>query len=294
MTVCFSGCGTLQNNPANPAAELKQAMSAEHKSTISLLHRVNEEQLPFRIEQGIAAASFSKADLYLIEPSDIAAWDMVLTGLDDYCEALDALCSDKSSASLTAASENLGLRIQSLMRNAKWSGVSSVGNARTAVSDLGGILVKYKASRETARIAKAADPSFQAAIRNLVDALGFAGSPSSAASHGLVSTCEANFQAMNAERSGRRFKGDAIAGYDAMTPAERRAGIKDFVAWLGARQDHVALVESMKALAVSLEKTAAAHAALAAGSEGAAEGALAELRSEIRTTLQLCQNPQRG
>jgi hypothetical protein len=269
-------------------------MSAEHKSTISLLHRVNEEMLPFRIEQGIAAPSFSKADLSLIEPSDIAAWDVILTGLDDYCEALDELCSGKSSASLTAASESLGLKIQSLMRSAKWSGASSVGSARTAVSELGGILVKYKASRETARIAKAADPSFQAVIRNLVNALGFAGSPPAPATHGLLSTCEANFQAMNAEKSGRRFKGDAIVGFAAMTPAERRVAIKEFIAWLGAKQDHDALVESITALAFSLDKTAAAHAALAGESQGPIDGALAELRSNVRTTIRLCQNLQKG
>jgi len=88
------------------------------------------------------------------------------------------------------------------------------------------------------------------------------------ATHGLLATCEVNFQAMNAEKSDKRFKGDAIAGFDAMTPAERRAAIKDFIAWLGVEEDHKQLVGSVTSLAAALDKAAAAHAALAQGSRG--------------------------
>jgi hypothetical protein len=269
-------------------------MHAGHKAAISIFKGVNEEMLPARIEQGVAAPSFSKDDLYLIAPSDVAAWDDILTGRDAYCAALDEFASGKSSAELTAASESLGIKIQSLIRAAKGSGASSVGNARTAVSELGGILVKYKASREARAIARAADPSFQIVIGSLIDALGFAGHPPAPVPHGLLATCEVNFRTMNAEKRDRRFRGDAIAGFDAMTPAERRLAIKDFVAWLGVEQDHEALIESVTALAVTLDKTAAAHAAFAQEAPGVGDAAFADLRAEIQNTVRIFQQLKKG
>ena len=286
-----SGCSTFKTNPG---ADLVQAMSTGHKTAINLFNRVNGEMQPFRIEQALTAPSFSKEDLFLIQPSDIAAWDDILTGLDAYCAALDELNSGASSAPFTAASESFGLKIQSLIRSAKVSDASSVGSARTAVSELGALLVQYKASRDARTIAKAADPSFQAVIRNLIDALGFSGRPPLPAPHGLLAACDSNFRAMNAENLSRRFKDDSIVGYDSMTTAERRSAIKDLIAWLGAQQDHEALIKSMTALAQALDKAAAAHASLAQVAPGPIDGALAELRTEIRITAQICQNNHGG
>jgi uncharacterized protein YgbK (DUF1537 family) len=95
---------------------------------------------------------------------------------------------------------------------------------------------------------------------------------------------------MNAEKLEKRFKGDAITGFDAMTPAERRTAIKDLMAWTAAKRDHAALVASMTALAASLDKTALAHAAFAQGSSEPVETAFAELRAEIRNTVWILQN----
>jgi hypothetical protein len=286
-----AGCTAVDTKQA---ACLQQAMDASHKATMGILKRANEEMLPAQIERGVAGTAFSKDDLSLLAPADVAAWDDILSGLDAYCAALGDLTSGKSSAAFTTASESFGLKIQSLVRTVNGSSVSAVANARTAVAELGGILIKYKASREARTIAKAADPSFQAVIGGLIDALGFVGRPPTPATHGLLATCEVNFQAMNAEKSDKRFKGDAIAGFDAMTPAERRAAIKDFIAWLGVEEDHKQLVGSVTSLAAALDKAAAAHAALAQGSPGPIDAAFAELRAEILTTVQICQKLQKG
>jgi hypothetical protein len=269
-------------------------METNHKAAMGIFKRVNEEMLPSRIEQGIAGAAFSSDDLSLLAPADVAAWDDILSGLDAYCAALGDLTSGKNSAAFTTASESFGIKIQSLVRTVKGSSASGVAKARTAVAELGGVLIKYKASREAQTIAKAADPSFQAAVGSLIDTFGFAGRPPMPAPHGLLATCEVNFRTMNAEKSDRRFKGDAIAGFDAMTPAERRVAIKDFIAWLGVAEDHKALVQSMTALAAALDKAAAAHTAFAQGSAGPIDEAFAELRAEIQTTVQICQKLQKG
>jgi hypothetical protein len=278
------GCATVD---AKQAACLQQAMAADHKAAMGIFKRVNEEMLPAQIEQGVAGTAFSKDNLSLLAPADVAEWDRILGGLDAYCAALGDLTSGDSSAAFTTASESFGVKIQKFVKVVNGSSVAALANARTAVGELGGVLIKYKASRDARAIAKAADPSFQSAIADLVDALGFAGRPPTPAPHGMMATCEINFRAMNAEKSDKRFKNDAIAGFDAMTPAERRAAIKDFIVWLGAEQDHQELVESVTTLATALDKAAAAHAALALSSPGPVDAAFADLRAEIQNTVQL-------
>jgi len=113
---------------------------------------------------------------------------------------------------------------------------------------VGSILIKLQGeSRDSSQSRKAADPSVQTAIRVSSERLDFAGHPPVRMSHGLLATYEISFATFNAEKSLKRFKGDAIAGFDGMGPAERRAAIKDFIVWLNAEQDHVDFVENMAA-----------------------------------------------
>jgi hypothetical protein len=289
--VWCAGCTVVETNQA---ACLQEAMAGDHKAAISILKRANEEMLPYRIDQGVAGTSFSKDNLSLLSPADVAAWDKILGGLDAYCAALADLASGRSSAEFTAASESFGLNIQSLVKTVKGSGTPLIVEAGTAVTELGSILIKYKASREIQAIAKAADPNVQAAIGGLIGALGFAGHPPVRVSHGLLATYETSFATFNAEKSLKRFTGDAIAGFDGMAPAERRAAIKDFIVWLNAEQDHEDFVVSTTALAAALDKAAAAHAALAQGSKVAVGTAFAELRAEIQNTVQIYQKYKGG
>jgi hypothetical protein len=282
----FAGCTTLETSRT---ACLQQAMAANHKATMSLFRRANEEMQPCRIEQAVDGTAFSRDTLSFLAPSDLAEWDNVLDGLDAYCAALADLASGRNSADVTAESKSLGLKIQSLVKSVRGSGAGTVGAAGTAVSELGGILVNYRAGGEVRTVAKAADPGFQLVIGSLVGALGFAGHPPAPVSHGLLAACEAGYGTMYAEKIAGRFKGDAIAGFEAMSPAARRAAIKDFVAWLGVEQDHEELVGSVTALAAALDKAAAAHAALANGSEETVGAAFADLRAELQNTIRISQ-----
>jgi len=287
------GCATATVG-TNQAAWLQQAMDADHKATMGVFKRANQEMLPYRIEQGVAGTTFSKENLFLLSPSDLAAWDDILGGLDAYCAALADLTSGGSSAEFATTAKSLGLKIGSLVRSVHGSNAPSIGGAGTTVGELGNVLIKYKAGIGAQAIAKAADPSFQSVIGSLIDALGFAGHPPAPMPHGLVEACEVSYQTMNAEKIARRFKGDAIAGFDAMTPAERRAAIKDFVAWLDIEQNHQELVASMTALAAALEKAATAHAALAQGSSETIGATFAGLRADIQNMVQISRNYKGG
>lgn len=287
----LAGCATGGNDHV---ASLQKAMDANHKAAVGILKRANDEMLPYRIEQGVLGTSFSKGDLSLLAPSDIAAWDKILSGLDTYCTALAELTSGKEAADYVSASESFGLKVQSLVKTVKGSTGAGIVDAGTAVTELGSILVTYKAERDAHAVAKAADPSFQAVVRGLVGALGVAGEPPRPVAHGLLASYETGYQTSNAEKSLRRFKGDAIAGFDAMAPAERREAIKDFVAWLRVEQDHEDFVESVTALAEALNKAAAAHAALARGDPATVAAAFAALRAEIQNTVQIYQKYKQG
>lgn len=289
--VGWAGCTALETNQA---ACLQEAMDGNHRAAIGILKRANQEMRPYRIDQGVAGSSFSKADLSLLSPADVAAWDRILGGLDAYCAALAGLTDGKSAADFTTASESFGLKIQSLANSVKGSSAPAIVDAGTAVTELGRVLIRYKAGREAQGVARAADPSFQSVVGGLLQALGYAGHPPAPAAHGLLGAYEVSFQTVNAEKSLKRFKGDAIAGFDAMTPAERRAAIKDFIAWLDAEQEHEDFVGSVSALAAALDKAAAAHAALARGSKEAIGAAFAELRAEIQSTVQIYQKYKGG
>jgi hypothetical protein len=287
----FAGCTAGETNRA---ASLQQAMEASHKAAIGVLNRANAEMLPYRIELGVLGGSFSKDDLALLGPSDIAAWDRILGGLDTYCAAMTELTSGKEAADFTASAESFGLKVQSLVKTVKGSSGSGIIDAATAVTALGRALVNEKAGHDARAIAKAADPGFHAVVGDLIGALGFAGVPAEPTAHGLLATYEAAYRTSNAENSLRRFKGDAIAGFDAMTPAERKAAITDFVAWLRVERDHEDFVESVTALAGALNKAAVAHAALARGDPATVGAAFADLRAEIQNTVQIYQKYKQG
>src|SRR5208283_1777744 len=145
VVVWCAGCTAVQTNQAT---SLQQAMAGNHKAAIGILKQANEEMLPYRIDQGVAGTSFSKDNLSLLSPSDVAAWDKILGGIDAYCAALADLASGKGSAEFTTASESFGLKIQSLVKTVKGSNSPAVVDAGTAVTELGSVLIKYKASRE--------------------------------------------------------------------------------------------------------------------------------------------------
>jgi len=105
----------------------------------------------------------------------------------------------KNSAAFTTASESFGIKIQSLVRTVK--------GAVLPVSQRPGRPLRNWAafSSNTKRVAssdnaKAADPSFQAAVGSLIDTLGLRVVLRCGAAR-LLATCEVNFRTMNAERA---------------------------------------------------------------------------------------------
>jgi hypothetical protein len=281
VVLLVGGCASTElMNVGSNATTLQQAVAADHKTAINLLNQVNTADLPYRIEAEADAAAFSAAGLNLLDPADIASWDKILTALDSYCAALDHLAAGTQSTEFQTATETLGSDIQSLATTANLS--DSHGPAvATALTELGSLVIRYKAATEAQTLARAADPSFQIVIRDLIAALGFAGEPPVATTHGVLATYEADFATGNAEHA-KSFQGSMIAGFAALSPAEKRASIQAFVAWQAAQRDDASLVDGLKALATALDQAAAAHAALAHGTPDTVTSAFDQLKAEIQ------------
>ncbi len=281
-----SGCTTLD------CTSLQQAMAANHKATISLLNKTNEEDLPLikrdKMRDVSPTVGFSEEDLSMIAPTDIAAWDKILSGLDAYCTALVTLTSGKSSSDFSTAAESLGSNIQSLGKKLNVTVGSKASYAETAITELGSVLIQQKAEKEAQGIAKKADPSFQAVIQDLIDALGYTGNPLKRNGLGTLGMYEQDFSDIAAV-NGTLYPNDSIAKFASMSSDDRGKAIDGFTAWLKVKQDHDDFAESYDALATALYKTAQAHAALANGSKETASSALAALKAQIQNSAAIYQ-----
>jgi len=278
VAVLAGGCANagLQNTDA-----LQQAMHADHKAAVRVLRRANIEDTPYRIEDGVTRSAFGAADLSLVAPADVAAWDKVLGALDDYCAALDCLASQKASTDFATASAGLGATLNAL---AKAQGVATddkVSVAETAVIGLGSLVLQARAQSDALSVARKADPGFQAVIGSLIEALGFEGDPPVPSSHGLLASYDSDFSAGTAAEA-KKFKGDSISGFASLGPDQKRASIQELQAWLKARQGHDEFVSSVKTLVSALDKVRRAHAALCGSDAEKASAAFAQLQAEIK------------
>lgn len=274
-----SGCATTTPQDARV---LQTAVEADHRATMAVLQAVNQEMLPFRIQNSLGNSSFTKADLVLIAPADIDGWDQILGGLETYCAALTQLTSGRSSADFTAASEGLAGEIQSFGAAVKSTSQPGASGAGAAVIEIGTLVLQHKAAAEAREIAGAADPKFQFIIRDLIEALGYTGDPPRPGSHGILPTYALAYRVATEENRAVTFKDDAIAGFGAMDREKKLAAIQRFTDWVATEQEHERFVASMDGLVAALQKTAQAHAALARGSSEDLAKQFAELQTHVK------------
>jgi len=295
VVLCLSGflggCASVTEETSH-AADLEKAMATNHAATLVVLNRMNAEMLPYDIERAArpSQTSFGKKDLTFLAPSDIAAWDKILGGLDNYCAAMTALTSGKEATDAAGACEALGKNMKSLAAVAKMTPNSAEDAAAVGLAALGDLLVREKANADARDIAAKADTNFQSVIADLVSALGFSGRPPAQTAHGLAATYEASYESAHLQSRLKDFPGDTISGFEAMGPNERREKIKEFVAWLGTEQEHDDFVGALKSLAAALDKAALAHAALAGGSKESVSAAFADLQAEVKNVKAITAN----
>lgn len=290
LAVLLGGCATggIQNTDA-----LQQAMDANHKAAVSVLKRANEEDLPYRIEDGLTRSAFSADDLSLLAPADIDSWDKILGALDSYCGALSCLTSPKASGDFSTACEGLGSKVGALAKAGGIKTGTKVSAAETAVTELGSLLMRYKGDSDARLVAEKADPSFQKVVGSLIEAFGFEGSPPAPSPHGILATYELDFSVGTAMEA-KKFKGGEIEGFAAMGDDQKRASIRALLSWLKVKQDHDEFVASVRTLVTALDKARLAHAALASRDAANASAAFAQLQAEMKNVQAIYQQFTKG
>lgn len=278
VALLFAGCATIDRG--GDTAALQQVMAASHRAALVVLTKMNQEELPYRIDDGVNRSTFTKDDLGTLAPRDIDAWDRILCSLDDYCAALNTVASGDHPEELVEACGALGANMQSLAKAANLGAGSSAAGAETALTEIGSILLRVKAGVDVRQVARDADPAFQSVIHDLTGALGFAGEPPAPAPHGILATYENDFQTHNAPRA-KAFKDGAIAGFAQMDPTAKRESIQALIRWLGDQRDHDEFVGSIHDLVGALHQAALAHQALASGSDDSRAQAFARLKAEL-------------
>ena len=282
----LSGCATTT---PHDALALQTAVEADHKAVIAVLQVVNQEMLPFRIQNSLGNNTFTKADLVLVAPADIDAWDKILDGLETYCSALARLTSGQSSADFAAAAEGFAGEVQSFGAAVKANSQPGASGAAAAVIEIGALVLQHKAAAEAREMAGAADPKFQFIIKDLIKALGYTGDPPQPGGHGVLPTYALAYRVATEENRAVTFKDEAIASFGTMDREKKLAAIQRFIEWVATEEEHDRYVASVDSLVAALQKTAQAHAALARGSREDLAKQLAELQTHVKAATAIYQ-----
>jgi hypothetical protein len=292
----LGGCTTVNyglNDIGTNVAVLQQAVGANHKAVIAVMNRLNAEDQPYRMKDGVTLPAFAKRDLTTLAPEDIAAWDKVLDGLDAYCAALVKLSSGTPSTDFVSSAEGLGCNINALARAKNLTPGSYVADAEAAITAIGGLVMKHEANVDILKVTQEADPRFQELIQDLLSTLGYAGNPPAAVNHGMLASYQAHYLAYNAPQI-KAYRNDAIAGFDAMSPEEKAQHIQEFKGWLAVEEDHDEFVASVETLVTALTKAAAAHHAISVGTKPSLQAAFKDIQAEIKNAQAIYQTFTKG
>jgi hypothetical protein len=279
----LAGC-VSSTTVSQEARTLQAAVEEDHRLAVAVLQAANREVLPYRIENALPGDTFTRRDLFLIDPADLDAWDHILSGLETYCAALSRLTSGQSATDFTAAAEGFAANVQGFGAAVKANAPPHAASAGAAVIEIGTILIQHRAATEAREIARAADPKFQLILHDLIAALGYSGAPPQPAATGLLPTYRLAYDVATAEDRQVNFRGGAIAGFNAMSRDQKQAAIQRFTAWVNAEEAHQQFLGSLDALVAALAKTGEAHAALAHGAPDQLTKVLAELQGQIHAT----------
>lgn len=303
LSLVFSGCTTVNNflnSPATNVTALQQAADANHKATIAVMNQMNAEVLPYRIQDGINGYgplkdSFGKADLNILDPKDIAAWDTLLTSLDSYCGALASLSGGQQAKDYVNSAEGLGSNITALAKAAKVSTSSNLNEVEGALVAIGNVVMTAQANKDIQTIASRADSDFQKVTGFLISTLGVQfesdGKPVPA-TNSILGAYEDAYETHNAAL-GKEFKGDMIH-FDTMSADIRKLKIQEFRDWLATEADHDKFVNSATQLAVAIKKAAAAHKALADPSKLSINDAFKDLQVQVKNAQTIYQTFKKG
>jgi hypothetical protein len=257
-----AGCTTVPPAQVTAFAQGVDAVKLQLDTTFASINQLASED---EIDRVAAQSNFTEEDLgVVLKPGDITKWDTAFGAMDTYAANLSLLISPDRANEFGTAAEGLGTAISKLDKDALPSPGVSAG-----FIELGRLLIQAKAEHDAIQAARQANPAMEKIFSAMADVIG------ETKEKGLRNTAWSHWQLRITDRH---------AAFVGAKPDARRAIL---VAYVGLRDKRDAQDLQLGRLRQSLLDLAAAHAALARGSQADLATAIGRIQQELDATRAL-------
>jgi hypothetical protein len=257
-----AGCTTVPPAQVTAFAQGVDAVKLQLDTTFASINQFASQD---EIDRAATQATLKEVDVApVLERDDIAKWDTAFGSMDTYAANLNLLLSPDRANEFGTAAEGLGTALSKLDPKA----LPSAGVAAGFV-ELGRLLIEAKAESDALKAARKADPGVQQVFSAMAEVIG------ETSDKGLRGTVQEHWiNRMAVQR----------AAFAAAKPDARRAIVVAFVALRDQRDTQDLQLGSLRQ---SLLDLAAAHAALARGSQADLATAIGRIQQELDATRAL-------
>ena len=264
VALLVTGCTTVSPPRVTEFGQGVDKVKVQFDTAFTTINAMITED---EIDSAITAPTLTEEEVgVVLKGEDIAKWDAATSEIDQYVTNLGTLLSPDRPNDFSKALVDLGTEVKSLDPNLLPSPGVAAGFA-----ELGRILIESKAQTDALRIARATDPAMQQIFTEMATAIG------DDHSKGLRGTVYQHWiLRMAIQRQAFLTANDK--------PDVRRTIVMSFIA---LRDQRDAQDLQLASLHQSLMDLAAAHAALARGSDTDLATALAMIQQELTVTRTL-------
>jgi hypothetical protein len=264
-----AGCATVQQ----PQVEaFHQGVSAAKVQLDTAFASINRMVTQDEIDRAITLPNLKDEDVIAVLDADsIARWDTAFAKIDQYAANLTLLISPDNAKDFGTATQGLADAIATLSPNSLPSPALS-----TAFAEFGRILIEVKGQHDAVAAARTADPGIQKVFSEMAAVIG----ESSQGAGSLRGTLRSHWQLR---------MDDKRADFLAVQGEARRSVVTNYIA-LRDQRDAQDLQLGM--LRQSILDLAAAHGALARGSNIDLNSAVALIQQELDATRALAEHFQ--
>jgi hypothetical protein len=185
--------------PSDSLQSFSSGVTSAKTQSEDVFRAVNDMIAVDQLEDAAHATNLSESlFLDVLDDKSLAVWGDTLAKLEAYSLHLQTLTSPELTKDFVAQSEQLGSDLQAFGQGLKDRQVidkapSIPPGVATAFTEVGSLLIRYKAERDAMRIATAADPWIQTAFQGMAAAIG------ETPEHGIRGTVRAHWQGRLAE-----------------------------------------------------------------------------------------------
>jgi hypothetical protein len=269
VSMLLVGCRTPA--PSSDLADFGKAASSISRQAQAAFTESNRLARSVSAERFIASGQPGLSEdkfLLAVSPEDIAAWQVALSHLEDYGNALASLLDESRGPAISDGLVKIGQNL-----NTSSVGLSISPAVGAGFASLGGAILSAVQYHEARKILRATDPSIQQITNSMAQAIG--GSDA----EGLRGTVRSNWTAsLNPMRADYA---DAANKHDL---AKQHSLIREYFAALDRRN---AQLKTLADLRQSITALGAAHAAAAAGNPQSAKSLLEAVAARADETRRL-------